>query len=257
MNIRIISGNWKMNSSKVDIENWFKDFFEKAKDFKNSKNKGDILICVPSVYISYAMEINKKYGSVNGFKILIGAEDCHYENKGAFTGNVSPIMLKEFGVEYVIVGHSERRQYENESDEVVAKKASNALNNGLIPLVCVGESLEIRENKKHLEFIEKQVLNSTTGLDINKIIIAYEPVWAIGTGKVPTLDEIEEINAHIKKVLADRNNVKESDVNVLYGGSVKSSNAKEITALSSVNGVLVGGASLKGEEFFNIVTNSL
>ncbi len=258
MNIRIISGNWKMNGSKKDIETWFNDFFEKAKDFKNKDNEKipDILICVPSIYIPYAQQIAEEHNNDN-FKVFIGAEDCHQENKGAFTGNTSPIMLKEFNVKYTIVGHSERRQFEKETNEIVAKKALNALNNDLIPIVCVGESLEIREKHEHLTFIEKQVLESTEGLDLKRVIIAYEPVWAIGTGKVPTLEEIEEINSYIKTVLAKENNLTENDINVLYGGSVKSSNTKDITELKSVNGVLVGGASLKGEEFFNIVINSL
>ncbi len=258
MNIRIISGNWKMNGSKKDIEMWFNDFFAKAKDFTNENNKKipDILICLPSIYIPCANEIAKKYNN-NDFNVFIGAEDCHQENKGAFTGNISPLMLKEFDIKYTIVGHSERRQFERETNEIVAKKALNAINNDLIPIVCVGESLEIREKNEHLTFIEKQVLESTKGLDLKKIIIAYEPVWAIGTGKVPTLDEIEEINFYIKTVLAKENNLTENDINVLYGGSVKSSNTKDITGLKSVNGVLVGGASLKGEEFFNIVINSL
>lgn len=258
MNIRIIAGNWKMNGSKENIETWFNDFFTKVKDFKNEENKKipDVLICLPSIYIPYAQEVAEKYKD-NNFKVFIGAEDCHQENSGAFTGNISPIMLKEFNIKYTIVGHSERRQFEKETNEIVAKKALNALNDDLIPIVCVGESLEIREKNKHLAFIEKQVLESTKGLDLKKAIIAYEPVWAIGTGKVPTIEEIEEINSYIKTVLAKENNLAESDINVLYGGSVKASNTKDITGLNSVNGVLVGGASLKGEEFFNIVINSL
>lgn len=244
-----------MNGSVENIKSWFEDFFNKAKDFENVDKFPSVLICLPSIYIPYAQEISKKY--FGKLEVFIGAEDCHQENSGAFTGNVSPTMLKEFGVKYVIVGHSERRQYENESDELVAKKALNALNNNITPILCVGESLEVRESGRHLDFIKKQVLNSTEGLDLNRTIIAYEPVWAIGTGKVPTLDEIEEINSYIKKVLAEKNKMTEDSISVLYGGSVKSSNTREITGLKSVNGVLVGGASLKGEEFFNIIANSL
>lgn len=258
--IRIISGNWKMNGSLADLDNWFKDFFNKAVDFEktHSEKVSDVLICVPSIYIQYASKLAEEYNKkTKNIKVFIGSEDCHQENKGAFTGNISPVMLKEFGVKYTIIGHSERRQFEKETNILVLKKAINALNNDITPLICVGESLEVRENKKHLEFIEQQVLESTDGIDIKKVIIAYEPVWAIGTGKVPTLSEIEEINSYIKKVLAKKNNINEDDVNVLYGGSVKLSNTKEITSIKSVNGVLVGGASLKGEEFFNIVINSL
>lgn len=249
-----------MNGSMADIDAWFKDFFTKAIEFKktNTKTVSDVLVCLPAIYIPYATKLAEEYNKkTTQFKVFIGAEDCHHENKGAFTGNISPVMLKEFGVKYTLVGHSERRQFEKETNTLVLKKAINALNNDITPLICVGESLEVRENKKHLEFIEQQVLESTDGIDIKKVIIAYEPVWAIGTGKVPTLSEIEEINSHIKKVLAKKNNINEDDADVLYGGSVKSSNTKEITSIKSVNGVLVGGASLKGEEFFNIVINSL
>jgi triosephosphate isomerase len=258
MSVRIISGNWKMNGSIKEIDTWFRDFFSKANEFEknNKKNIPEALICVPSIYISYAQSILSKY-ETKQFKLSIGAEDCHQENKGAFTGNISPAMIGEFNVKYVIIGHSERRQFEHEDNDLVARKVINAINSGLTPLLCVGESLEVRESKKHLKFIEEQVLQSTENVDITKTIIAYEPVWAIGTGKVPTLDEIEEINFYIKKVLAKKSGLAESEINVLYGGSVKSSNVAEIVSLKSVDGVLVGGASLKGEEYFNIVINSL
>ncbi|MBR2141383.1 MAG: triose-phosphate isomerase [Rickettsiales bacterium] len=259
--IKIISGNWKMNGSKSELDTWFKDFFEKAVQFekdKKSNHMPDILLCIPSIYIQYASELAEKYNSkTKTIRVHIGAENCHQENKGAFTGNISPLMLKEFGVKYTLVGHSERRQSDFETNELVAKKAISALNGDITPIICVGESLEIREAKEHLDFIKKQVLNSTNGVDLEKSIIAYEPVWAIGTGKVPTLDEIDEMNSHIKKILSKKSGLDEDKINVLYGGSVKSSNVKDIATIKSVNGVLVGGASLKGEEFFNIVINTL
>jgi triosephosphate isomerase len=247
-----------MNGSLKDIETWFNDFFSGAIEFEktNTKKIPDVLICLPSIYIPFAQKFLKKYDTEQ-FRLFIGAEDCHQENKGAFTGNISPLMLGEFGVKYVIVGHSERRQFEGETNSLVAKKAANAIGCGLTPLLCVGESLDVRESKKHLDFIEKQLLESTENIDLSKVIVAYEPVWAIGTGKVPNLDEIEEINGHIKNVLAKKTGLKEDKIDVLYGGSVKSSNVRDIVNLKSVNGVLVGGASLKGEEYFNIVINSL
>ena len=254
--VKIIAGNWKMNGSKSDLETWFKDFFNCVNNYKGNAHIPDILISVPSIYLPIAQDIAKNYNK-NNFKVNIGAEDCHYENKGAFTGNISPIMLKEFSINYSIVGHSERRQFEKEDNEIVNKKAKACIDNNIIPVVCVGEDLETRESGKYLNFIEKQVLESTADLDLNKIIIAYEPVWAIGTGKVPTMNEIGEINSYIKNILNKKTNIKESDIIVLYGGSVKSSNVAEITKLDSVDGVLVGGASLKGEEFFNIVVNSI
>lgn len=248
---KIIAGNWKMNGSKNDIETWFKDFYNAD---KGNKNLPTILISLPSIYIQYCKEVAKNYKSI---EVNIGVEDCHQELKGAFTGNISATMLKDFDVKYSIIGHSERRQYEKETNEIVNKKAKTCVENGIIPLVCVGEDLETRESNNYLQFIENQVLESTKDLDLNKIIIAYEPVWAIGTGKVPTLEEIEEINSYIKAILNKKTGIKEENIVVLYGGSVKSSNVADITGLKSVDGVLVGGASLKGEEFYNIVANSL
>ena len=248
---KIIAGNWKMNGSKSDIETWFKDFYNAD---KGNKSLPTILISLPSIYIQYCKEVAKNY---KGIEVNIGVEDCHQELKGAFTGNISATMLKDFDVKYSIIGHSERRQYEKETNEVVNKKAKTCVENGIIPLVCVGEDLETRESNNYLQFIENQVLESTKDLDLNKIIIAYEPVWAIGTGKVPTLEEIEEINSYIKAILNKKTGIKEENIVVLYGGSVKSSNVADITGLKSVDGVLVGGASLKGEEFYNIAANSL
>lgn len=248
---KIIAGNWKMNGSKNDIETWFKDFYNAD---KGNKNLPTILISLPFIYIQYCKEVAKNY---KGIEVNIGVEDCHQELKGAFTGNISATMLKDFDVKYSIIGHSERRQYEKETNEIVNKKAKTCVENGIIPLVCVGEDLETRESNNYLQFIENQVLESTKDLDLNKIIIAYEPVWAIGTGKVPTLEEIEEINSYIKAILNKKTGIKEENIVVLYGGSVKSSNVADITGLKSVDGVLVGGASLKGEEFYNIVANSL
>ena len=248
---KIIAGNWKMNGSKSDIETWFKDFYNAD---KGNKNLPTVLISLPSIYIQYCKEVAKNY---KGIEVNIGVEDCHQELKGAFTGNISATMLKDFDVKYSIIGHSERRQYEKETNEIVNKKAKTCVENGIIPLVCVGEDLETRESNNYLQFIENQVLESTKDLNLNKIIIAYEPVWAIGTGKVPTLMEIEEINSYIKAILSKKTGIKEENIVVLYGGSVKSSNVADITGLKSVDGVLVGGASLKGEEFYNIVANSL
>jgi triosephosphate isomerase len=250
--LKLISGNWKMNGSKSELKSWFDDFFKNAIEFEKSceKTVPSTLICVPSIFVEDAQNLANEYNKkVKNIRINIGSQDIHQEDKGAFTGSTSALFIKEFGLKYTLVGHSERRQYDGETNELVAKKSINAIKNDLTPIICIGESLETREQKQHLSFIEKQALASTNGVDLNKSIIAYEPVWAIGTGKIPTLDEIEEINSYIKKVLGN--------VVVLYGGSVKSSNTKEITSLKSVDGVLVGGASLKGEEFFNILKNSL
>jgi triosephosphate isomerase len=252
---KLILGNWKMNGSKSDLESWFGDFFKNATEFEKTY-RGEapvVLICVPAIFIEYAQKLADKFNPrTKNIKVNIGSQDIHQEDKGAFTGNISALFIKDFGLKYTLVGHSERRQYEGETSELVAKKSANAIKNSITPIICVGEPLEIREKRQHLAFVKDQTLDSIKNVDLNKAIIAYEPVWAIGTGKVPTLDDIEEINSYIKKILAGSGNVA-----VVYGGSVKSSNAKEIMSLKSVDGVLVGGGSLKGEEFFNIAKNSV
>jgi triosephosphate isomerase len=252
---KVIAGNWKMNGSKKDLDIWFEDFYNAM--CESEKNYNDniptVLICVPTIFINYAISLAEKYNSKTKFiKINIGCQDIYVEGKGAYTGNNSAVFLCDFGLKYTLVGHSERRQNDNETDAMVSKKVYNAVENNIIPILCVGESLEIREKKQHLDFVGQQVLNNIKDVDLGKIIIAYEPVWAIGTGKVPTLDEIQEVNSYLKKVLDCSDKTP-----VLYGGSVKSSNVKDIVSLDSVDGVLVGGASLKGEEFFNIVKNSV
>ncbi|MDR2760684.1 MAG: triose-phosphate isomerase [Rickettsiales bacterium] len=258
--LKLVSGNWKMNGSKKDLDQWFEDFFKMSPEFKNvpAENLPTTLICLPSIFIEYAQELAKKYNEKSKtIRVNIGCQDVHSEERGAYTGNNSVLFAKEFGVKYTLVGHSERRQYEGETDSFVAKKAVIAISNGITPIICVGEPKEVREKGRHIKFVEDGILGSTEGVDVKKAVIAYEPVWGIGAGLTPTFGEIEEINFHIKKVLAKKNSIKESEVIVLYGASVKSSNVKEIAAQKSVDGVLVGGASLKGEEFFNIIKNSL
>ncbi len=255
----IISGNWKMNASKPMIDQWFEDFSKSAIEFENNNSINEnelplILICLPDMYIEYGMQKAEEYNKkMKYFKVFIGAEDCHYEEKGAFTGNTSPLFLQEFNCKYSLVGHSERRIYQKENDSLVAKKAVKCLEAGITPFICIGEDLATREAGKHLEVVGEQVLNSTNGVDLEKVIIAYEPVWAIGTGKVPTEAEIDEMEGYIKQILQKMKNVMTDKLKVVYGGSVKSSNAKNILSLKNVNGVLVGGASMKGEEFFGIV----
>ncbi len=258
----IISGNWKMNGSKAMIDQWFEDFTNSAISFeKNNQIDKDklplILICLPDVYLEYAINKSEEYNKkMKQFKVFIGAEDAYYEEKGAFTGNTSPAFLKEIGCKYTLVGHSERRQYQHETDSLVAKKASKCFGYDITPIICVGEDLATREAKRHLEFVGEQVINSTEGVDLENSIIAYEPVWAIGTGKVPTEAEIDEMEGYIKDILHKMRHIETSKLKVVYGGSVKSSNAKDILHLKHVNGVLVGGASMKGQEFFDIVKSS-
>lgn len=256
---KIIAGNWKMNGSKSEINLWCKTFFQNLLEFeKNNKENAFVLINIPDIYIDYTDNLINEYNKKTKYiKVNLGVQNIHQEDKGAFTGNNSSMFLKDFNIKYTLVGHSERRIFEKESNQTILSKAINAIKNQITPIVCIGENLEIRENKQHLDFIKQQVLETTNNVDLTKVIIAYEPVWAIGTGKVPTIEEIEEIGGYIKTILSNKNNLEKEQIIILYGGSVKSSNVKEIVNLNSISGVLVGGASLKGDEFFNIVKNCL
>ena len=246
MRRKVIAGNWKMNMLPDETIKFIEEFAPLVKDTEN-----EVILCVPYTDLFYALL------NVQGTNIKIGAQNMHFEEKGAYTGEVSPQMLKSINVEYVIIGHSERRQYYNETDETVNKKIKAAFNVGLKPIVCVGETLEEREAGKTAEIITNQTklaLEGLTNEQVENTIIAYEPIWAIGTGKTATS---EDANNSIKEI---RNKIAEiygqntaSRVIIQYGGSVKSSNAKELFSTSDIDGGLVGGASLKAEEFSKIV----
>ena len=246
MRRKVIAGNWKMNMLPDETIKFIEEFAPLVKDTEN-----EVILCVPYTDLFYALL------NVQGTNIKIGAQNMHFEEKGAYTGEVSPQMLKAINVEYVIIGHSERRQYYNETDETVNKKIKAAFNVGLKPIVCVGEALEERETGKTAEIITNQTrlaLDGLTNEQVENTIIAYEPIWAIGTGKTATS---EDANNSIKEI---RNKIAEiygqntaSRVIIQYGGSVKSSNAKELFTTSDIDGGLVGGASLKAEEFSKIV----
>ena len=246
MRRKVIAGNWKMNMLPDETIKFIEEFAPLVKDTKN-----EVILCVPYTDLFYALL------NVQGTNIKIGAQNMHFEEKGAYTGEISPQMLKSINVEYVIIGHSERRQYYNETDETVNKKIKAAFNVGLKPIVCVGETLEERESGKTAEIITNQTklaLEGLTNEQVENTIIAYEPIWAIGTGKTATS---EDANNSIKEI---RNKISEiygqntaSRVIIQYGGSVKSSNAKELFSTSDIDGGLVGGASLKAEEFSKIV----
>ena len=214
-------------------------------------SKAEIILCVPYIDLFYCLM------NAQGTNIKIGAQNMHFEETGAYTGEVSAKMLKSIGVEYVIIGHSERRQYFNETDQTVNKKIKVAFENELKPIVCVGETLEQRENGETEKIITSQTrlaLDGLTAEQIKNTIIAYEPIWAIGTGKTATSEDannsIKAIREELKKLYGE--NVSE-EVIIQYGGSVKSSNAKELFESSDIDGGLVGGASLKPEEFSKIV----
>ena len=238
MRKKVIAGNWKMNMLPDETIRFIEEFSPLVKDTEN-----EVILCVPYTDLFYALL------TAQGTNIKIGAQNMHFEEKGAYTGEVSAQMLKALNVEYVIIGHSERRQYYNETDETVNKKLKTAFDVGLKPIVCVGETLEEREAGKTCEIITNQTkfaLEGLTNEQVESTIIAYEPIWAIGTGKTATS---EDANNSIKEI---RNKIAEiygqntaSRVIIQYGGSVKSSNAKELFTTSDIDGGLVGGASLK------------
>ena len=237
MRKKVIAGNWKMNMLPGEAIEFITELTPLVKDTNN-----EVILCVPYTDLFYALL------TAQGTNIKIGAQNMHFEESGAYTGEVSGKMLKAINVEYVIIGHSERRQYFNETDETVNKKVKSAFANGLKPIVCVGETLEERESGKTAEIITKQTelaLEGLTNEQVKNTIIAYEPIWAIGTGKTATS---EDANNSIKEI---RNKIAEiygtevaEEVIIQYGGSVKSSNAKELFSTSDIDGGLVGGASL-------------
>lgn len=246
MRRKVIAGNWKMNM----LPNEAMDFIDKlGSQIKETEN--EVILCVPYIDLFYSLL------TAQGTNIKIGAQNMHYEESGAYTGEVSGRMLKSLGVEYVIIGHSERRQYFNETDEIVNKKVKAALNSGLKPIICIGESLEERESGKTVDIITNQIeeaLKDITEEEIENIIVAYEPIWAIGTGKTATAEDannsIKAIRDKISQIYGQ--NVADGVI-IQYGGSVKSTNAKELFEMSDIDGALVGGASLKPGEFSKIV----
>ena len=246
MRKKVIAGNWKMNMLPNEAMEYIETFAPLVKDTEN-----EVILCVPYTDLFYALL------NVQGTNIKIGAQNMHFEKSGAYTGEVSAQMLKSINVEYVIIGHSERRQYFNETDETVNKKIKAAFENGLKPIVCVGETLEEREAGKTIEIITNQTQKALEGLtndQVASIIIAYEPIWAIGTGKTATSEDAESSIKAIRDKICQLygQNVSERVI-IQYGGSVKSSNAKELFEMPDIDGGLVGGASLKPDEFAKIV----
>jgi len=245
MRRKIIAGNWKMNK----MPNEAISFIEELTPLVEGA-KAEAVICVPFTDLFYSLM------HTQGTNIKVGAQNCHFEEKGAYTGEVSPQMLKSIGVEYVIIGHSERREYFNDTDETVNKKLKAALEVGLTPIVCVGESLEQRESGKAKEIVTTQIrlaLEGVSNEQLEKIAIAYEPIWAIGTGKTATKEDANETIKWIREEIKNTYGDVAENVVIQYGGSVKSSNAKELFEMSDIDGGLVGGASLDAEEFAKIV----
>lgn len=246
MRKKVIAGNWKMNMLPDQTIKFIDEIAPLVKDTKN-----EVILCVPYTDLFYALL------TAQNTNIKIGAQNMHWEENGAYTGEVSGKMLKVIGVEYVIIGHSERRQYFAETDETVNKKIKAAFANELKPIVCVGETLSQREEGKTEEIITNQTRLALEGLSneqVKNTIIAYEPIWAIGTGKTATSEDANNSIKAIRKEIEDIYGKEVSEeVIIQYGGSVKSTNAKELFETSDIDGGLVGGASLKVEEFSKIV----
>ena len=246
MRRKVIAGNWKMNMLPNEAINFIEELAPLVKDTEN-----EVILCVPYTDLFYALL------TAQNTNIKIGAQNMHFEESGAYTGEVSGKMLKSINVEYVIIGHSERRRYFGETDETVNKKVKAAFQYGLKPIVCVGETLEQREAGKAEEIITNQTELALWGLtdsQVENTIIAYEPIWAIGTGKTATKEDANNsIKAIRNKIAKIYGQTIADGVIIQYGGSVKSSNAKELFEMSDIDGGLVGGASLNADEFSKIV----
>lgn len=242
----VIAGNWKMNKTPAEAKELMDGIKPLVKDADC-----DVVVCVPYVDLCTVLEAAK------GTKIGVGAENCHWENSGAFTGEVSAPMLTSMGVQYVIIGHSERRTYFGETDATVNKRIRAALNAGLNVILCVGESLEQREQGITAELVAMQTkiaLGGVTKDELKKVIIAYEPIWAIGTGKTATAEQANEVCAAIRSVIEGLYGKDAADAfTVQYGGSMNAKNAAELLAQPDVDGGLIGGASLKPADFAEIV----
>ena len=242
MRRKLIAGNWKMNCLKEDGLKLAAGLADAA---KSQALKCDLLICPPFTLTALAQQ------EIADSPVALGAQDCHAKVSGAHTGDISAAMLKDLGCKFVILGHSERRTDHKETSATVKAKAEAALNQGLIAIVCVGETEGERDQNKTLEVVGAQVRESLpAGANADNTVIAYEPVWAIGTGRTPTLAEVAEVHAFIRaeagKILAA------ADLKILYGGSMKPSNAKDLLAIADVDGGLIGGAALKVEDFLGI-----
>lgn len=250
MRKNVIAGNWKMNKSLAEGEQFVKDI---ANELPQNEHVESI-ICAPFPMLQTLVETAK------GSRLKIGAQNMHFEESGAYTGEVSPVMLQELGVTYVIIGHSERRQYFRETDETVQKKVHAAFKYGLKPIVCVGETLQQREaneTKSHVESQVKKALHGLTNEQIAKTIIAYEPIWAIGTGKTASSEDANDVCTHIRVVIQQLTTEEIAEkVVIQYGGSVKPNNIAELLDQPAINGALVGGASLDGSSFLQLVEAS-
>lgn len=246
-----IAANWKMNKLVEEASIYGEALVEKIKKAKVDLNKVDVAVCTPYIHMAALKVIFMLQN------IKVGAQNMHFETNGAFTGEISPAMLKDMGIECCIIGHSERRQYFNETNEACSKKVKAAIAYDIRPILCVGESLQERESGKHKEIVANMLtasLENVTGAEMLRTVIAYEPVWAIGTGKTASSEQANEMAAHIRKVIAEKYGQDIADLTIIqYGGSVTPENIKELMSMSDIDGALVGGASLDVDKFVGIV----
>ena len=241
----IIAGNWKMHKTIAEAVAFVNEIKGKLND-----EAVDAVICAPFTLLKDLKEATK------GTNVKIGAQNMHFEEKGAFTGEISPLMLKELDIDYVVIGHSERREYFNETDETCNKKVLKALEVGIDPILCCGETLEERETDKTKDVVKEQIVAGLANVkaeDLKKVVIAYEPIWAIGTGKTATAEQANDVIAYIREVIASIYGELANEVRIQYGGSVKPGNVVEIMGQSDIDGALVGGASLEPADYMALV----
>lgn len=248
MRKKVIAGNWKMNKLQEEANVFVNDVIHRLPE---PLENVEVILCAPFPYLSHLAE------STAHSPLFIGAQTMHYENSGAYTGEVSPIMLKDIGVTHVILGHSERRQYFGETDETVNKKVKAALTHRLVPIVCVGETLtqrEVGETKNHIKRQVKRAITNLTEEEVAQLMIAYEPIWAIGTGKTASSKDANDVCTYIREIIAEETSIKVADeVIIQYGGSVNPDNINELLAEDAIDGALVGGASLEVHSFLKLV----
>lgn len=258
MRRRIVAGNWKMNTTFQEAEELLDEVTERLKDEKEQGDV-DVIICPPSLYMEMALDLRSDEEDENDIYYSVGGQDVSEFECGAYTGDISAEMLASMGVEYCIVGHSERRKYHGETNRQIARKVENLLKNDISPIVCCGETLEERESGKCFEVIEKQVrecLFDLQSLDFTRIIIAYEPVWAIGTGKTASPEQAQEVHAFIRNLVQEKYGKEIARVlPILYGGSCNPSNAAKLFEQADIDGGLIGGASLSAEDFIDVINS--
>lgn len=242
----LAAGNWKMNKTASEASEFIKELTESVKGAKN-----DVLICVPFTNLETAVRLTE------GTNVKVGAQNMDYHDSGAYTGEVSADMLLDAGVKYVVIGHSERREHYNETDKTVNLKVLKALEKGITPVLCCGESLEQREGGITFDWVRMQIKLALAGVeDVTKVVIAYEPIWAIGTGKTATSEQAEEVCGAIRECVASLYGKDAAEnTTILYGGSVNAKNAAELFAMENIDGGLVGGASLKTADF-TVIANA-